>query len=201
MSTKRLLAIVGGALALVAVVAIAATAGGGSGGAGAQTRPVEVTGVALPAYTGAVPDAAAGMPAAQLHGESFDGSPVDVVGDGRPKVVLFLAHWCPHCRAEVPRIVDWLAAGGMPVDVDLYAVSTATNADAPNYPPSEWLSAAQWPITTLADDADSSAAAAYGLRSFPYFVALAADGTVAARASGELTQEQFDALVQAALTG
>jgi thiol-disulfide isomerase/thioredoxin len=192
------LAIVGGAIAIVAIVAIAISATRGSSDAGPQTRPVDVTGTALPSYTGEGTDAAVGTVAPELHGASFDGTVVDVKNDGRAKLVMFVAHWCPHCRAEVPRITSWLEDSGMPQDVDLYAVSTGVNSDAPNYPPSKWLDDADWPITTMADDADASAAAAFGLESYPYFVAIGADGKVVARASGELTQDQFEQLIQQA---
>ena len=201
MSSRKMLAVVGGIVAVLAIVAIGLTVGGGSADAGAQTRPVEVTGAALAPYTGTGTDAAVGAVAPQLHGASFDDTPVHMVSDGRPKVVMFLAHWCPHCRAEVPRITEWLADSGMPSAVDLYAVATGTSADAPNYPPSKWLEDADWPIPTMADDGDSSAAAAFGLQSYPYFVVLDSSGRVVTRASGEITHDQFDALLQSATSG
>jgi hypothetical protein len=80
-------------------------------------------------------------------------------------------------------------------------VATGTNADAPNYPPSKWLEDEDWPITTLVDDADSTTGAAFGLSSYPYFVAIGADGTVVARASGELPTDQIEALMTAAAAG
>jgi cytochrome c biogenesis protein CcmG, thiol:disulfide interchange protein DsbE len=199
-SRRVVLSLLGGALAVVAIVAIAISATGGSADAGAQTRPVDVTGAALPAYTGSGDDPAGGAVAPELDGATFDGTPVAITNDGRAKVVMFIAHWCPHCRAEVPRITDWLADSGMPADVDLYAVATGTNADAPNYPPSKWLSDADWPVTTMADDSDSTAAAAFGLQSYPYFVVIDSTGHVVARQSGELTQDQFTALLQAAVS-
>jgi thioredoxin-related protein len=50
----------------------------------------------------------------------------------------------------------------------------------------------------MADDGDSSAAAAFGLQSYPYFVVLDSSGRVVTRASGEITHDQFDALLQSA---
>jgi thiol-disulfide isomerase/thioredoxin len=197
-SRRAVLAVVGGALALVAIVAIVISATSGTSDAGPQTQPVEITGAALPDLTDPANDPAVGLPAPELHGRSFDGSPVEIVNDGRAKVVMFVAHWCPHCRAEVPRITSWLAESGMPTDVDLYAVSTGVSADAPNYPPSSWLQDEGWPITTMADDAESTAAAAYGLQSYPYFVVVDGAGNVVARTSGELTQSQFQQLLQTA---
>jgi thiol-disulfide isomerase/thioredoxin len=200
-SRRLVLAIVGGAIVLVAIVAIAISATGGDSDAGPQTKPVEVTGSPLPSYTGEATDAAVGTVAPDLHGSAFDDTPVQITNDGRAKVVMFVAHWCSHCRAEVPRIVSWLGASGMPQDVDLYAVSTGVSSDAPNYPPSEWLADADWPITTMADDDDSTAAAAFGLESYPYFVAIGSDGRVVARGSGELTQDQFERLLDVAAAG
>ena len=67
-----------------------------------------------------------------------------------------------------------------------------------NYPPSDWLVGPDWTVPVLVDDADGTAAAAWGLRTYPYFVAVAADGTVVKRASGELTEAEFYGLVDAA---
>ena len=50
----------------------------------------------------------------------------------------------------------------------------------------------------LADDESGSAASAYAPPGFPYFVAIDADGNVAARMSGELTSGQLAALFDAA---
>jgi thiol-disulfide isomerase/thioredoxin len=129
---------------------------------------------------------------------SFDGTPVEIAPDGTAKLVVFLAHWCPHCQAEVPRLVDWMAGGGVPEGVEVVAVATATSPSRDNYPPSAWLEREGWPSPVLVDSATYDAATAYGLPSFPYFVALDADGNVTARASGELTTAQLDALVRTA---
>jgi cytochrome c biogenesis protein CcmG, thiol:disulfide interchange protein DsbE len=186
---------------VAAIVAIIVSSLGGEAEAGPQTRPVDITGEALPPFTGSGADPAAGAIAPAVRGASFDGTPVAITNDGRAKVVMFVAHWCPHCRAEVPRITSWLEDRGQPDDVDLYAVATGTSADGPNYPPSKWLEAEGWPVVTMADDAASSAAAAFGLQSYPYFVVVGSDGRVVARASGELSETEFAALVQAAVSG
>ena len=33
----------------------------------------------------------------------FDGAPLTIAPTGKPMLVVFLAHWCPHCNAEIPR--------------------------------------------------------------------------------------------------
>ena len=47
--------------------------------------------------------------------------------DGTPKIVVFLAHWCPHCQAEVPVIQQWLDEGNLPDDVEMISISTSAN--------------------------------------------------------------------------
>lgn len=160
-----------------------------------ETRPVTAEGRLAPPGTG--PDPAVGTAAPTVRGASFDGTPVTIGADGRPKVVVFLAHWCPHCRAELPHLVGWLD-DGVARGVDVYAVSTAARADRPNWPPSRWLSEAGWSRPVLADDAPGTAATAFGLPGTPYYVAIDAAGTVARRVSGEVGRDGFAALVAAA---
>ena len=207
--------IIGAVVVVVAVLfaVVQLTSGGGDGGdvatgpaqtagpagSGSQslvTAPVTVNGAALPAIPENGKDPAVGRPFPGITGSNvLDGSPVAITADGRAKVVIYVAHWCPHCQAEVPVITAWLAAKGRPADVDLYAVSTAVAPDRGNFPPASWLVREKWPIATLADDAGGSAFRAAGLSSFPSFVAVGADGTVRARAMGELETAAFEALL------
>lgn len=197
--------LVAGAVVVVVLglIAFLATRGGDDGGgpapdAAAEVQPVEVTGAPLPELANPASDPAVGQPAPTVTGVSFNGTDVTIGGTGRPQLIFFMAHWCPHCQKEVPLIVDWLDENGLPDGVDLRAVSTGVNEAAPNYPPSSWLADEDWPVRTLADDERSSAAAVFGLSGYPFFVALDAEGRVAARASGELTVPQIEALVEAA---
>ena len=120
---------------------------------------------------------------------------------GDPKVIAFLAHWCPHCQAEVPRLTAWADAGNAPDDVDIVAVSTNVSQVRPNFPPSDWLDEEGWPFPTMKDDALSSAHSAFGAGGFPYFVVVDADGNVVNRTSGELTEGQIEVLLEQARTG
>ena len=129
------------------------------------SRPHKVTvdGTPLPDYDAAKsPDPGVGKTIPTLHGVSvLDGTPVTVKPTGKPQMVLFVAHWCPHCQAEVPELVD-LANQGVFDGVDVTAVATGTNAEAPNYPPSAWLEDVKWPFPVLADSPQFTAAT--GLR-------------------------------------
>lgn len=149
----------------------------------------------LPRFEAGQPDAAIGVSIPRLSGKSLTGDDMVIEADGTAKVIVFLAHWCPACQAEVPRIVDHLESTPMPDDVELVAVSTSVQSDAPNYPPSRWLEREGWTAPTLADSESGVAAAYYGLSSFPYFVVADADGTVVGRMAGQVSTEQFDQLV------
>jgi cytochrome c biogenesis protein CcmG, thiol:disulfide interchange protein DsbE len=105
-----------------------------------------------------------------------------------------VAHWCPHCQAEVPLVQEWIASGKAPKGVDFYSVSTGVSADKPNYPPSKWLAKAGWEPPVLADDEAQSAAQSWGLTGFPYFVMVDKDGKVWQRGSGEIPIDQIDKL-------
>ncbi len=162
---------------------------------------VTVKGAPLPEQPDGSPtDPAVGKKAPTLTGEQFNGAALTLPAAGKPAVVMFVAHWCPHCQKEVPEITKWLNANGLPQDVNLYAVATSTTDQRPNFPPSDWLNKEGWPVPTIADDAKNQAATAYGIGGFPYFVVLDANGNVVQRASGELTTDQFQALLTAART-
>jgi cytochrome c biogenesis protein CcmG, thiol:disulfide interchange protein DsbE len=152
--------------------------------------PVTVTGTDLPAYEGDAADPAVGTPMPTLEGTALDGSSLTIPSTGRPTMIIFLAHWCPHCQAEVPVVQDWVHGGGLPAGVDLVSVSTATDPARPNYPPSEWLAREGWTAPVLVDGNEAALAAA-GVSAFPFFVAVDADGDVVERTSGELTESQL----------
>ena len=89
----------GGILALLLIAFITTGLSGngsdnGDGTAGAQEfGNVTVTGGALPPWSRDTADGSVGLPMPEVVGESFDGSPISITNDGRPKVLLLLAHW------------------------------------------------------------------------------------------------------------
>ncbi len=166
-----------------------------------QTFPVTVTGAALPAYDAGSSDPAIGRAIPELSGTNLlDGSPVKIANDGKAKVILFVAHWCPHCRKEVPLLAPDLRAHPLPANTEMYASSTGVDKAAPNYPPATWLESVQWPTPVMADSSSADAARAYGLSSYPYFVFVDTHNRVVARTSGEIPLDEFRALVQKAST-
>lgn len=185
----------------IAAVALATISTERETGATSEVGRVEVEGQLLPKppLREGEPDPAIGMTAPIVRGESFDGNPISIGSDQRPTLVIVMAHWCPHCQAEVPRIVEWTRERSVPEGVSVVAVSTAVREGAPNYPPSSWLRRERWPFPVLADDENQSAQEAYGVTSYPSFVLLGKDRRVLYRGSGELAMPQWESLIELAV--
>ena len=197
-SNRTFMAIVVAIVVLIAV-AIVTTRDQGGGNEVAddlqQTAAIEISGDALPVLPEEGEDPAVGAEAPVLSGEDFQGDPVTVGGDGRAKILVYMAHWCSHCQSELPVLNQWVAGGSLPEDVDLVAVVTGTDETLPNYPPSEWLLDGGWTEGIILDDPSGSAANAYGLTGTPFWAFVREDGTVAARTSGGIGPEVLDAAV------
>lgn len=180
---RALLWIVGGIAAVTLIVTVVLSATGGD--AGPQFGDPVVAGAPLPPLQDAG-DAALGSTIPEVTGADFDGNPVAITLDGRPKILIFLAHWCSHCQAEVPVLQSLVDEGRLPDGIDLIGVATSTAETRPNFPPSAWLDREGWSSPTIVDDADYSVARAYGLSAFPFWVFVDADGTVLGRVTGEI---------------
>jgi thiol-disulfide isomerase/thioredoxin len=176
---------------------VAPSASGGAtpatSGSAAAAAPT-ITGAPLPTFEGPEGDAAVGTPIPSVEGSDFTGKSVSVSPDGRPKVIVFLAHWCPHCQAAVPLIQTWVSGGGVPEGVDLVSVATGIDPTRPNYPPDAWLQREGWTVPVIADPTNS-VAGAYGLPAYPFWVFVDADGNVAARAVGEIAIPDLEAAI------
>lgn len=194
-STLILVTAAAAMIAVAVVVALVVTGGDDQSTEVVQMQPVEVSGT-LPTFAQTDNDPAAGMTAPAATGKDFAGVSQQLPRSATPTMIVFAAHWCPHCQKEVPLIVDWMKQGKHG-DVDVVLVSTGTNVDAPNYPPSGWLFDEQWKGRVIADDARSSLAGAYGLKGYPYIVFVDASGKVVRRMSGEQPVEVLDAAVSA----
>ncbi len=77
-----------GAFALLAVVATMLSTDEAS-----VYGDVTVRGEELPAFVPGAPDAAIGLALPTIEGADFDGNPIAISADGRPKLILNLAHW------------------------------------------------------------------------------------------------------------
>ena len=156
---------------------------------------VEVSGDPLPFLNPEGGDPATGLAAPSVSGADWDDIPVEIRADGRPKVVIFLAHWCPHCQAEVPVVQQWLDDGNLPDDVDMYAISTAVDPNRPNYTPQEWLIDEGWTVPTIMDDEISTASASFGMTGTPFYAVLDGNNVNLGRISGQIGINGLETLV------
>ncbi len=158
----------------------------------AETQPVEVSGTPLPALDDPSADPAVGLPLPIAAGHRFDGSAITIGGptDG-PTMYVFLAHWCPHCNAEIPELIELDDRGDLPAGLNVVGVSTAVVADRDNYPPSEWVADKGWPWDVMADDEAATAFISAGGSGFPYTVLADADGNVVARQDGSRPADEI----------
>jgi thiol-disulfide isomerase/thioredoxin len=199
---KRKIPVLGIAFVGVAALLIAAVVftGEGTSEAGEQIGTPVISGDSLPQFPNSPPDPAAGLLAPEVVGTNYSDEQVEINHDGTPTAIVFLAHWCSHCQAEVPRVTEWLDETGGVEGVDIISVATAMDEGQPNYPPETWLSREDWPVPVIRDDANSTVWGAYGNGGFPYWVFLDGEGRVVARTAGELQIDQLEALL-AALAG
>jgi thiol-disulfide isomerase/thioredoxin len=158
-----------------------------------QTGFAEIIGNPLPELD--EPDPALGQTAPAMSAQTFAGDRLQISNDGTARLYGFFAHWCGHCQNEITATVEWLSTNDLAPGVEIVAVSTAVEPTADNYPPSEWFAREQWTSTVIMDNGNSDLANGFGLTAFPFWVAVDADGNVAARTAGELTTQAFEDLL------
>jgi thiol-disulfide isomerase/thioredoxin len=193
------LVVVGGIATVVIVATVVAllASAAPSGLSEPAPRDLVVSGTPLPPMPQTGLDPAIGQPVPSISGTGLEGESIQIGPDGGAQAIVILAHWCPHCQAELPVLSEWLASNQSPPGVRVVALSTGIDAMRPNYPPSAWLEREGWTQPTLVDDAGSTGLAALGMTTFPAFVFVDSDGTVAMRMTGEIGAEDFAAALRA----
>lgn len=189
--------IVGGMVGFGLIVWLAvAIAGESAVDEGIAFGEVQVEGDGLPYFESGTGDPAVGQTAPTVSGEDWEGNELTIGPDGRAKIVVMLAHWCPHCQREVPLIQDWVDAGNLPENVDLYGATVLTNRvrDGDTWPPQEWLESEGWTSPTIMDDQNGSIVEAYGMTGTPTYVVLGPDNENLGRLSGEIGVDGLNAL-------
>jgi thiol-disulfide isomerase/thioredoxin len=194
--------IIGGLVGLGLIVALAASIAtepevDASIGFGDPT----VEGDPLPVYAAGSQDVAIGLTAPSVSGADWTGNPVTIEPNGNAKIILFLAHWCPHCQNEVPVVQDWVDAGNLPEGVELISVVTATDRSRTNWPPQDWLEEEGWTSPSIMDDQIGTVAANFGMAGTPFYVVLDEENINLGRVSGEIGVEGLNALAALAQSG
>ena len=170
------------------------------GVAAAEFQEVKVAGDKLAPMPESGDDPAVGKAAPTLTGYDLAGRPVtiDPGSDGKATMVVFLAHWCPHCNYEIPVLNEWKEKGLMPPNLRVVGVTTGSRQDQANWPPSKWLVAKKWTFDQFADSEKQDASAAYGVGGYPFLVFIDAAGNVTSRTSGEVPVEKITEAANAA---
>ncbi len=147
---------------------------------------VEGTPISVP-YPDGGADPAVGLPSPVITALDYEGREVVIGAPGQAQVLVFLAHWCPVCDQELPTLRDVVSAGGVPDGVDLVFVTTGLDPGRPNWPPTRWLAnAGLSSVTTVRDDLGDPLMRAFGLRAYPAWAVIDAEGTLVARRQGLL---------------
>ncbi len=139
-----------------------------------------VSSYALAPYDPSTLDPAVGQPMPPIR--LTDGAALTVE---TPTLFVFVAHWCPHCSAEIPVLQQAIDAGTL-AGVHVVLVSTAADIDQAQQ--AAWLAEHGWTgdvlyDTSSGDRAPGLMASYFGATGFPYLVMV--DGNVAGRAVGE----------------
>ena len=189
--------IIGGAIVLVIGLAVAI-------GVSLVDEPLDgnlpegettISGDALPEYAGENDiNISVGLQAPSFSGPDQNSEIISLEKNGKSKILLFLAHWCPHCQAEVPVVQEYIDTFGLPADVEVIGILTSIDRSRDNYPPHDWLVKEGWSETQIYD-LDREIGTAYGLNAFPYWVTLDKDLKVVNRVTGELTPDQITVLI------
>jgi len=189
--------IIGGAIVLVVGLAVAI-------GVSLVDEPLDgnlpegettISGDALPEYAGENDiNISVGLQAPLFSGPDQNSEIISLEKNGKSKILLFLAHWCPHCQAEVPIVQEYIDTFGLPADVEVIGILTSIDRSRDNYPPHDWLVKEGWSETQIYD-LDREIGTAYGLNAFPYWVTLDKDLKVVNRVTGKLTPDQITVLI------
>jgi len=108
-----------------------------------------------------------GLPVPEVSGTDFAGNPVGIAADGKAKLIVALAHWCPYCNEEVPVLMDWYAAG-VPESIEVVSLHVFSNPARVHFPPATWVQDIDWTLPLIADDgANSPSPPPWGSRQFP----------------------------------
>jgi len=114
----------------------------------------------------------------------------DIVG--KPTLMVFFASWCPHCQAEAPRIRE-IAQANPDLNVVMIGVGDKeSQSDIYGFQGKYSL-----PFPTYADPAVplGTAAAAWGIQSYPSLFAVDKNGVVRDINSGEVDPSRLQQMV------
>jgi len=152
----------------------------------------------LPLFdSSAATDPAIGQTIANFEARTITDGTFNSIEPGVARIYSVLAHWCPFCQQELPEIVEWLEDTDLGSDVEFVAAAVSIDPSRDNYPPAEWFERENFDETIIVDNPAARLMDIFGTQSFPFLVAVDANGEVVDRFSGISTRAQLDAALAA----
>ncbi|MCP4307049.1 MAG: redoxin domain-containing protein [bacterium] len=164
-------------------------------GASPAAIPTQDTSGALPAFQDSSNDPAVlgAMTLSTIEGpEYYSGAEISLAPtDGKARVWMVWAHWCPYCQAELPELDVWYPenAARFP-NVELITVTSAID-DSRDNPLVEYLDTEQFAFPVIVDESGATSQL-FGTTAFPFWVVTDAQGTVVLRVAGALDVASVD---------
>jgi thiol-disulfide isomerase/thioredoxin len=164
-------------------------------GASPAAIPSQGSDGSLPAFEDSSNDPAVlgGMTLASISGPEYYSGAEASFGptDGKARVWLVWAHWCPYCQAELPDLSTWYPenAARFP-NVELVTVTSAIDESRGN-PLFPYLDAEQFPFPVVVDES-GQLSQLFGTTAFPFWVVTDAEGTVVLRIAGAVGTDSID---------
>lgn len=147
------------------LIAVLALSFAGCGGNAEDVSP-QVENNAVIEKTAAASMKAPGFTLADLNGETVE---LDDFS-GKPVLVVFWATWCPHCKAEIPKLKE-IHAENSDADFKILALSVDDNPEK-----LKKFAAENGIEYTILSDSDTSIATSYGVVGIPAHFVIDSEG-------------------------
>jgi len=173
----------------VASLAGSLDAAAAAGASSAGSASVQAADGSLPMFESSRNDAAvlAEMTLATITGpEYYSGSEVTYAPeDGKARVWMIWAHWCPYCQAELPEIESWWPENSARFpNVELVTISSAIDNSRSN-PLTPYLDTEQFSFPVVVDES-GAISQKFGTSAFPFWVVTDGEGRVVLRIAGAI---------------
>ena len=162
-------------------LALAAGAGGGSISTAGDQQP-----------QGNEPQVASGFITDISGTEYYSGQEVSYTpADGKARVYMVWAHWCPYCQQDLDVLNTWYAANKASYpNTELVTVTTFMDETRGN-PLEPYLQQMQFPFPVLMDESQRLTFELGNSGSVPYWLFVGPDGAVLGNHSGALGEESI----------
>ncbi|MCP3996006.1 MAG: TlpA family protein disulfide reductase [bacterium] len=164
-------------------------------GASPAAIPAQPTDGALPLFEDSSNDPAVlgQMKLATITGpEYYSGAEASFsTGDGKARVWMIWAHWCPYCQAELPEVQAWWSENAERFPNVEFATVTSAIDDSRSNPLTPYLDAEQF-VFPVVVDRTGEVSRQFGTVAFPFWVVTDSEGTVILRVAGALGVSSID---------